>query len=311
MAPNGRSFITAVALQNTSLWIHDTRGERQISLEANAAEPIVTPDRKKVLFRIVREAPYEFAWYRDAGELRVADLESGRSEPFVPRLQALSYDLSLDGRQVVMEIADADGRSRLWLAPLDRTAPPRQIPGAVGNQPKFGPDGEIFFRHLEESSRAEGTLGFLYRIRADGTQMRKALDQPVLLFWAVSPDGNWVSAWAPVSVNGPASTQVFPLGGGTPVPIESGGALTWSRDGRSVYMSEGATAESETYVIPLKPGQIIPRIPAGGVHSDEGLARLPGARKIVAGGVRAGPTADVYTFYRSNTQRNLYRIPIP
>ncbi len=37
MAPDGRSFVTAVALQNTSVWVHDARGEHQISLEGNAA----------------------------------------------------------------------------------------------------------------------------------------------------------------------------------------------------------------------------------------------------------------------------------
>ena len=39
MAPDGRSFVTAVALQNTSLWIHDAGGDRQISLEGNGANP--------------------------------------------------------------------------------------------------------------------------------------------------------------------------------------------------------------------------------------------------------------------------------
>src|SRR5579859_6472366 len=33
MAPDGRSLITAVALSNTALWIHDRKGERQVSLE--------------------------------------------------------------------------------------------------------------------------------------------------------------------------------------------------------------------------------------------------------------------------------------
>ena len=39
MAPDGRSFVTAVSLQGASLWIHDSSGDRQISLEGNAATP--------------------------------------------------------------------------------------------------------------------------------------------------------------------------------------------------------------------------------------------------------------------------------
>jgi hypothetical protein len=33
MAPDGRSFVTAVSLQGASLWLHDANGDRQISLE--------------------------------------------------------------------------------------------------------------------------------------------------------------------------------------------------------------------------------------------------------------------------------------
>ena len=53
MAPDGRSFVTAVALENVSVWLHDARGERQISLEGNAADPKFTPDGKKLCYRII------------------------------------------------------------------------------------------------------------------------------------------------------------------------------------------------------------------------------------------------------------------
>jgi Tol biopolymer transport system component len=46
MAPDGSSFVAAVALENVSVWIHDARGERQISLEGNGADPKFTPDVK-------------------------------------------------------------------------------------------------------------------------------------------------------------------------------------------------------------------------------------------------------------------------
>ena len=35
ISTDGRSLVTAMALQNTSLWVHDAKGERQISLEGN------------------------------------------------------------------------------------------------------------------------------------------------------------------------------------------------------------------------------------------------------------------------------------
>ena len=102
MAPDGRSFITAVALQNTSLWVHDAKGEHQISMEGNGTNPKFTPDGRKLCYLIVKEAPNNFAWYRNPGELRIADLESGRSEPLVSGFPVLDYDISADGQHVVM-----------------------------------------------------------------------------------------------------------------------------------------------------------------------------------------------------------------
>jgi hypothetical protein len=74
--------------------VHDPKGERQVSLEGNATEPNFTPDGKKLLYRIVKKAPNEYGWYRDPGEVRIADLESGRSERVVPGL--IVPDMGLD-----------------------------------------------------------------------------------------------------------------------------------------------------------------------------------------------------------------------
>lgn len=298
MAPDGRSLVTAVALQNTSLWIHDAKGERQISLEGNATNPKFTPDGKKLCYLIVREFPNQFAW-KNPGELRIADLESARSEPVVGGFPVLDYDISADGRQVVMWTSDREGKSRLWLATLDHGSPPVEIPNVEGAQPRFGPDGDILFRHGE----------VVYRVQPDGTRLRKAFPEPVFVLWGVSPDGKWIVAWAPLPDSGPPAMQAFPLHGGSPVQIGGGFTfLTWSRDGRSVLLAG-------SYLVPLPAGESLPQIPKGGFHSGEEIARLPGARRINAKGVVPGPSsdvyaADVYAFYRGAIQRNLYRIPL-
>ena len=46
MAPDGGSFITAVGLQQSSVWVRDANGDRQISLEGLAQTPRFTPDGK-------------------------------------------------------------------------------------------------------------------------------------------------------------------------------------------------------------------------------------------------------------------------
>jgi hypothetical protein len=80
VAPDG-SLVTAVSTLGASLWLHDSSGDRQISLEGNAANPVFTPDGSKLLYRVVKEQPSEYAYYRDPGEMMVAGLRSGRVEP--------------------------------------------------------------------------------------------------------------------------------------------------------------------------------------------------------------------------------------
>jgi hypothetical protein len=76
-------------------------------------------------------------FYRDAGEIRVVNLQSGRTEAFAPGVRALKYDISPDGGEVVIEVPDEKGKSRLFLAPLDRSAPPSQIPNLKGERAKI------------------------------------------------------------------------------------------------------------------------------------------------------------------------------
>ena len=313
MAPDGRSFVTAVAFQNAVLWVHDAKGEREILVEGNAAWPKFTPDGTKLCYRVVKEPFGESTYYRDAGEVRAVDLASGRSEPVVPGFLAYDYDLSADGRQMVLETMDGDGKPRLWIAPFDRSAPPRQIPNVEGSAPRFGPGGEIYFRHLEGKPNMIGNNGFAYRVQQDGTGLRKAIAQPILLMWAVSPDGRWLEAWAPVGASGPPAFQVFPLDGGSPSIVDSGTFFNWSNNGSSLSIESAFASlirEGRSYLIPLPRGQAVPRIPAKGFHSEEEVAHLPGARKIESTYVVPGPSTDVYAFYRGNAQRNLYKIPV-
>jgi serine/threonine protein kinase/Tol biopolymer transport system component len=310
VAPDSRSFVTAVSIQGASLWLHSASGDRQISLEGNAANQVFTPDGAKLLYRIVKEQPNEFAFYRDLGEVIVADLKSGRSEPLVRGFQVLNFDISRDGRQVVMEGPDHAGRARLWMVPLDHSAPLRQVPNVEGGQPHFAPDGEILFRHNEGTSTVNGSLGFVYRVRPDGTGFRKAVPQPINQFNfpnPVSPDGRWVYGWGPLPGDGPAAGQVFSLDGKPPISLGASGQVAWAAGGALLTV----TGTPQAFFVPLASNKILPKIPAGGFRSNEEIARLPGARRIEGRLVTLGPSPDSYAFYRGNTQRNLYRIPVP
>ena len=310
VARDGRSLVTAVSTLGASLWLHDSDGDRQISVEGNAANPIFTPDGSKLLYRMVREQPSEYAYYRDPGEVMEADLRSGRVKPVVDGFRVLNFDISRDGRQIVMEAPDAAGRSRIWLAPLDRSASVRQVPNVEGGQPHFLPDSEILFRRNEGASTVDGSLGFIYRVRADGSGLRKALEQPINQFNysnSVSPDGRWVFGWGPLAGNGPAAGQVYSLDGQTSTSLGGLGQIAWSAGGALLSI----TGSPRAFFVPLAPGQMLPPVPAGGFQSDAEIARLPGARPIEGRLITVGPSPVSYAYYRGNTQRNLYRIPLP
>ena len=298
LAPDGRSFITAVGLTQSSIWLHDGGGDRQISLEGYAFEPKFTPDGKRLLYNVRKGASIE---------LWVAELDSGRSEPLLPGFAVArtgygSYDISPDGRQVVVASPDGDGKLRLWLAPLDRRSPPRQIPNIEGEQPVFGATGEIFFRSVE------GTSAFLYRVQEDGGQLRKAFDVPIVALSGESPDRNWLAL-------GTGGVVIFRVDGGAPLRTQiqaSATTLKWSGDGKHLFVQgKGAANLDKAYVLPLAPGHLVPESIVHGLPSEPEILKLPGVRVISLRNVVPGPTADIYAFQRESVQRNLYRIPVP
>jgi Tol biopolymer transport system component len=309
MAPDGRSFVTAVGLRQSAVWVHDSRGDRQVSVEGYGYNPKFTTDGKRLVYRILRGASPS-----DPGELQMLDLETWRNEPLLPGFAVTGsvgqahYDVSSDGQRVVVATLDGEGKRRLWLAPLDRRSPPQQIPNVEGESPVFEASGEIFFRAIE------GTSAFAYRVHQDGTGLRKVLEEPIANLFSVSRDGRWLVARVP-GASGPSMVAI-PLGGGAPVSIAGGdasqGSLKWSADGRAIFVSVlPAGTSGHTYAVPLMAGHMFPPMPAGGFPSEAAIAKLPGARLIDGYDVAPGPTLDVYALSRLTVQRNLYRIPIP
>ena len=310
VAADGRSIVTAVGLRQRPIVLSAGTGDRQISLEGYAFNPKFTRDGKRLFYQVFKRA----SALDGTSELWVADVDSGRSDLFYSGIASAgtsgssggggSYDISPDGQRVVLTIADADGKARLWIVPIDRRSPPRQVPDVIGYQSAFGPPGELLF------AASEGNQRFVYRVREDGRELRKAIEHPGDLLGA-SPDGRAVVVWA----DGQGAT-VYPLDGRAPVRLWGRDArLRWSSDGRFLFMSlssSGGTLYSagRTYVIPLERGRLLPEIPAMGFQTEAEIARLPGVKIIEAADVAPGPTSSVYAFSRETTQRNLYRIPI-
>ena len=72
-------------------------------------------------------------------ELWRLTLDTGKSEAVFPGTSMVSYDVSPDGKQVVYTSVGRDGKSQLWLAPIDRSSPARQIGHSGETTPHFGP----------------------------------------------------------------------------------------------------------------------------------------------------------------------------
>ena len=215
--------------------------------------------------------------------------------------RTLDYDVSPDGQRIVVEATDPDGVSRLWIAAVDRQSPPRQLPNLEGRQPRFGPGGEIYFR------RQDGEAAFVYVVAEDGTGVRRVVEQPVMITGNVSPDGRWITGWSGVEA---AGWQAFPLHGGAPRRLgNTRNATAWEWSARGDAMVFRSDAGDSTYFVPLAAGEMFPPFPPEGLHTEQDVTALPGARKFEGGAV-PGPSPDVYAFRRQTIQRNLHRIPI-
>jgi serine/threonine protein kinase len=312
IAADGHSFVTAVGSRQSSIWVHRENTTRQISLEGFSFDPEIAPDGKKLCYRILKGALPS----SDPSELRIVDLESGRNEPLLQGLAIAgiprhTYDISPDSRQLVVTIK-RDGKKRLWLVPFDRQLRPSEIPNAVGDHPLFGSDGEIFFRGFY------GNETFAYRIRQDGTALRKVSDQPAVGLMGISPDGRWLVAKLPGKDG--SHLAALPVNQRSPTRLIGGGKIglvdtevRWSRDSKSIFIRVPSSEEDwepgRTYVLPLSRGKIWPDIPANGFLSEDDVAKAAGA-VLIDEFDSAGPTPEMYAFARMTVQRNLFRIPI-
>ena len=317
---DGRSFITSVGISQSTLWLHDLTGERQISSEGSAQEPWFSPDGKALFFLVSKQLTIPLS----GGELWKMDLESGRADRPLPGLAAFHYDVSADGRRIALVSENDRGQSRLWLASLDRSSPPRQVDlSASIRTARFDPSGGVFFVASDAGS------SFLYHVNEDGSQRVKILPDPIIEVENVSPDGKWMLVKAPASVGDTPGRAclAYPTHGGRAVLIGGGDLYPngWTSDGRFLYRSLYGLGWSHStsfkvVLIPIERGQALPRLPSSGINSETDLATIRGVKVIELGSVMSGglpvgyapgPNPSIYAFTRTTVHRNLYRIAIP
>ena len=189
-APDGRSFVTSIGTSQSTVWIHDSRGDRQMTSEGYAFLPSVSPDGKKLYYLVRAGGARNFV----TGGLWVADLESGQRQRLLPDFQMQHYTISADGQRVVFVASDDAGRTPVWLAALNGRSAPRRLTTMDSWVAYFGARGEVVFEAEEK-----GAI-FIYRVKDDGSELQKMLPTPNLVLFGVSPDGRWVPAETPTQL---------------------------------------------------------------------------------------------------------------
>ncbi len=299
MAPDGKSFITAVGSQDSTVWMHDKNGDHQISSEGFASLPKFSTDERSLYFLMASGQTRDQELWRQ-------DLASGKMEQVLNGYPMESYSLSNDSKEVAFVMTDASGRSGLWVAPTSRRSSPVHISSAaVEDSPFFLPDGDLVFRAIE------GGSNFLYRMKTDGTDRHKITPDRILDCTGVSPDGRWVVASSPSSdEDHPASLRAIALDGGAAVVLcTTLCKFTWDKRGRSVYLSM-PNRYLGSYLLPVANDLGFPKMPAGGFAGIEDMSNAKTGTAI-PWWIESAVSSSVYAYTRVNTRRNLYRVRLP
>ena len=145
MAPDGRSLITSVGLVQSTIMLHDSKGERQLSSANYAVSPQFSPDGQYIFYLV--PPPGNSGHLFGSGELFRVSLETGENQHLLPGFSMSGYALFHDGKRVVFSADDPKGHSRLWIADLDLRSSPRQFPSTVDEDtPEVDQNGNIYFR---------------------------------------------------------------------------------------------------------------------------------------------------------------------
>jgi len=299
MAPDGKSLITAVGSQDSTVWMHDKNGDHQISSEGFASLPKFSTDERSLYFLMASGQTRDRELWRQ-------DLASGKMEQVLHGYPMESYSVSNDGKKVAFVMTDPSGRSGLWVAPTNRRSSPVHLSSAaVEDSPFFLPEGDLVFRAIE------GGSNFLYRMKTDGTERHKVTPDRILDFTGVSPDGRWVVASSPRSdEDHPASLRAIALDGSAAVVLcNTLCTFRWDNTGRSVYFSM-PNRYSGSYLLPVINDLGLPKIPAAGFAGIDDISNAKNGTAI-PWWVESAIGSSVYAYTRVNTRRNLYRVRLP
>jgi DNA-binding winged helix-turn-helix (wHTH) protein/Tol biopolymer transport system component len=301
------SIITSMGAHQSTIWIHDSSGERSLSSEGEVVESPSPPSFRAddgVLYYLLRHGTDG-----SGPELRRMMVESGKSEAALPGISMVTYDISPDGKEVAYSAAAGGETGGLWIAALDRNSPPRRIGDSSQTRPHFGPRGQILFQ------AREGNSNYLERMNPDGSGRSKVVPYPIISLQGVSPERRWAMAVVPDPEGVGARPMAVPVDGGTPRVICANFCIpTWSSTGKFLVIpveDPSLTGPGRSLAIPVGPGEELPELPAGGIAPATTTSVVPGAKWIARGGLVPGNDLANFVYVNSTLKRNLFRISLP
>jgi eukaryotic-like serine/threonine-protein kinase len=311
-APDGRSFVTSIGEKQSTIWLHDLLGDRQITSQGYAFLPSFSPDGKRLYYLQRSHASRSFV----SGELWTVDLQTGARQRLLPEFLMEHYSLAADGQSIVFIAIDDAGHSPAWIAPLDGSSPPRKLTSLDCVRALFGAQNDLYFVGGETTA-----VSFLYHVNTDGSALRRVVPNQVVFLYDVSPDGKWIALWeqsAVVLYSSDGATRKVVCDHCASAGGEDRGVtpptVKWSSDGKRLYLHENATRHgvelpNTTYEIPLRPGWMA-MLPASGFPSIDAAATALGKRLALGDRVFPSPDPVVYAFPRLSSHRNIFRVQV-
>ena len=314
MDPRGGFLISSVGLQQSTVWVHDQAGDRRVVSEGSSHSPLFSSDGAALYYLKRTGSAFDSdvpVVRTGAAELHKIELRSGSSERLLAGFTMYDFDISSDDRQVVFSGRNESGQSGIWLASLDRRSPPRLLTSAEDDaRPLFGPAGSVLFLRRDQKT------GYIYRIQADGSGLRKLADTPVAAINTISPDRRWiVCQWGVPGDQVSVGARAFATDGSESRLLCQGACwVSWSPDQTAVRFtlsSESEMGHTGSVIVPVSAADALPPTPAEGIGMAREWMRMKGSRVVQKPEIILGPGGNTYAFIETTVNRNLYRIPIP
>jgi Tol biopolymer transport system component len=315
VTPDGKYLITSMGLQQASISLHDSNGDRPLTSQGFAMHPTTALSGDRVFYLMQSSASRAYL----AGELWSLNLSTGEKDRILPGYLMACYSVSRDGSMVVFTSVGSEAGDGIWIAHLDRRSPPRQLTQGGEYRAFFGAPGEIIYM-------SQGEVRHVYRMKEDGSGKEMISPDPVTYLIGASPDGNWAEVTLPQMPNSDGlRLQFISTHGGKPYlacdacSIGFGPArqespmFSWSMDGKFVFVALKyyGLHTLRTVVLPYRSNRPLQSLWPHGLTTEKDVAANPGAKLINEADAFPRSGSPAYFVWRRSTQSNLYRIPIP